>query len=392
MSSRYKVDPPLPHPDGASTALSGFIDWGTTAIEAYLHIVGPGGTVPDFLTQLAGDRQVLTIDHASSAVTVTDYKDLAQQLDSAKTQIQVSDRDVGTSTASVSVLLGEVSSDIDHYVTELRVTLQNTPPAIRPKPSIDDPYPSKYLPAGVETSLMSAIAGAVGKTHDRVLKAIAEMKTRAGGISDQVSAPVGSDASLPAGSGGGVVMPSMSRGGSDRLYGGSGSQKLGKAGFPRNQPIDDEQPVDPQEIYSYLRGKYKLTHNEAVAILGNMQVESGLKPGNENKQEGAIGLIQWEGGRDDNLQAFAGARVRDWRAQVDFMMYELNGSESAAFAGFRERAALSPAEGAAYFDEFYERSKGTTRQERIGYAMAFAKSLADTPTRGPSTRGPSAMV
>ena len=96
-----------------------------------------------------------------------------------------------------------------------------------------------------------------------------------------------------------------------------------------------------------------------------------------NAGEGAIGLIQWEGPRRVALENYAhqqGRPVTDWKLQVDFMMHELQTSESGAWAKIQR--AQTPGEVAAAFDKYYERSAGTSRGERVANAENIHRTIA----------------
>ncbi|NUS42467.1 MAG: hypothetical protein HOQ24_02040 [Mycobacteriaceae bacterium] len=126
------------------------------------------------------------------------------------------------------------------------------------------------------------------------------------------------------------------------------------------------------EMYRYLVAK-GFTPAQAAGILGNIHVESGFNARAYNRREGAFGLCQWRGARLANLQNFAraqGKSVADWRVQLDFVSHELNGSH--AGAGARLAAAGTPAQAAAVFDQYYERSSGHARGRRIAAANAIA--------------------
>lgn len=126
-------------------------------------------------------------------------------------------------------------------------------------------------------------------------------------------------------------------------------------------------------ILAYLRGPLGLPPAQAAAVAGNFQVESGLDPTAENANEGAIGLAQWEGSRRTTLQQFAASRgtsETDLTTQLDFLGSELHGSEAGAFQQLM--AATDPASAAAAFDQFYERSDGSSRATRVADAQAIA--------------------
>lgn len=138
--------------------------------------------------------------------------------------------------------------------------------------------------------------------------------------------------------------------------------------------------VPPEKIYERLRS-HGLTHEQAVGILGNLQVEApGLNTGALYAAEGSYGLAQWRGSRLDGLYDFAAAHplgagkdpraaAAMWEIQVDYIAHELQTSESRAYGYLR--GADTPAEAAAVFDEYYERSSGVHRGQRIGYANGY---------------------
>ncbi|MER7452026.1 phage tail tip lysozyme [Nocardia beijingensis] len=369
MTERYEV-PKMPYPEGASEGLKHFIEWGRSAIQALVEVLGSGDTsVPDYAKQLEGDGKVVDIDEQSGSVMVKDYDALAKTVDAAKKKIHVSDRGVDTSAFATSKIVSNAFGDIKDNVAELKTTLENAPEPIRPKPTKENPHPAPYLSADANASLMSAVSKAVDKTYDEVVDAHDKIEQQAHKIGGSAPSYKGSGAPTTTGYSG----PS---------YNGSGpgsADYSSYAGSAANaEPITSGQKAKAEEIYHYLRDKYGLTHNEAVAILGNMQIESSFNTGAYNSKEGAVGLIQWEGGRDDALRAYAGKNVGSWKKQVDFMMHEMTTSESSAYAKFKAAAARSPSAGAAAFDQYYERSAGTSRQKRMDAAEAFADSISDT--------------
>lgn len=125
------------------------------------------------------------------------------------------------------------------------------------------------------------------------------------------------------------------------------------------------------QITAFLAAK-GLTPAQVAGVAGNLQIESGLNPRAYNAREGAIGIAQWEGARDDRLRAFAAARGLDpngLAAQLLFLWDELTGTESRALAALRK--TTTPAEAAAVFDQTFERSAGTSRGARIAAAEAI---------------------
>lgn len=74
----------------------------------------------------------------------------------------------------------------------------------------------------------------------------------------------------------------------------------------------------------------------AAAIMGNMAIESGFNPGIKQDGGGGFGLCQWDD-RKDSLAQFASSKGKpadDLETQVEFIKYELQGSESGAASAF----------------------------------------------------------
>ncbi len=154
----------------------------------------------------------------------------------------------------------------------------------------------------------------------------------------------------------------------------------------KGQPIGPGETVQAKQIYDYMTEKYGLSPAVASGILGNMMTESSFKTNAHNAAEGAIGLCQWEGGRRTELEHFAAAQgkpVTDWHTQVDFMMHELKGSESGAFAKLQH--AQTPQQAAAIFDQYFERSSGEARGQRMANAENLYHKVS---TPNPHTPAP----
>lgn len=127
---------------------------------------------------------------------------------------------------------------------------------------------------------------------------------------------------------------------------------------------------------------------QAAGMAGNWQVESGpnLDPTAWNPREGALGIGQWEGGRLVALKGYAaahGTAATDLNTQVDFAVNELHTSESNAYR--KLMATSDPGSAAAAFDQYYERSSGASRAQRVANAQAIAAGHPNT--GGPATGG-----
>jgi hypothetical protein len=139
-------------------------------------------------------------------------------------------------------------------------------------------------------------------------------------------------------------------------------------------------------VLSFLQGK-GLTPAQAAGVAGNLQVESGVNidPAASNAREGAVGIAQWEGGRRAALDAFAartGGSETDLGTQLNYLWSEFQGPESSAYR--KLLATNDPASAAAVVDQFYERSSGAARAQRVADAQAIYNGQ---PAGGSSTGG-----
>lgn len=117
------------------------------------------------------------------------------------------------------------------------------------------------------------------------------------------------------------------------------------------------------------------TPAQAAGIVGNLQEESGinLNPASVGDSGSAIGVAQWHSDRQANFEKFAGKPLSQAtrEEQLAFVNYELtSGSEKEA--GDLLKTAKTPAEAAAIVDQYYERSSGEARRNRIAKANALA--------------------
>lgn len=131
-------------------------------------------------------------------------------------------------------------------------------------------------------------------------------------------------------------------------------------------------PSNLDTITAFLRGK-GLSPAQVAGVEGNLQVESNFNPAAANPKEGAIGIAQWEGGRRTALQNYAratGGSETDLNTQLGFLWSELTGSESNAYTQLLATSSASAA--ATVFDQYYERSSGSSRQKRVDAANAIA--------------------
>lgn len=103
--------------------------------------------------------------------------------------------------------------------------------------------------------------------------------------------------------------------------------------------------ASPQGIYQGLKSR-GMSPLLAAAFVGNIGQESGFDPAVVNPI-GAAGLVQWLDGRRQRLNTFAATKGTHWTdvdTQLDFILHELNGSESAAYSRIKAAEATGSLE------------------------------------------------
>ncbi len=120
------------------------------------------------------------------------------------------------------------------------------------------------------------------------------------------------------------------------------------------------------------------TPEQAAGLVANLQAESydHIDPAAFNAKEQAYGIAQWRGPRKRDFEREMGRPIKGSSLddQLKFVQWELNNTEKRA--GRRLKQAATAAEAAAIVDEFYERSAGIHRQERIALANSLMTAFA----------------
>lgn len=127
------------------------------------------------------------------------------------------------------------------------------------------------------------------------------------------------------------------------------------------QPMEGETGNIQADIYNRYR-QNGLSDVEAAGMTGNIGAESSFSTTvTSGDGYGSRGLVQFTGDRlngEKGLLKFAenrGLDPWDWRTQVDFSVWELHNTESAALEAMRARPDATPAEMAKIIRETYER-------------------------------------
>lgn len=128
-------------------------------------------------------------------------------------------------------------------------------------------------------------------------------------------------------------------------------------------------------------------------IMMNGHDESGFNPAAVGDNGNALGILQWNGPRKRALEDFAasmGASPTDPLIQAKFTLYELNGSERAAYA--RMLATKTPGEAGAAFVNFYERPAEEHRARReasyLGGSTAWQGAMGGAAGQGNALAAP----
>lgn len=352
------VDTSLPsRPD--APILNAFISHFEVVLTKLVKAVGDGSAKSITVAGLdgMGESQLKESD------LVTKYHAQQDQATKYRTDLNSLDSNVAQIAAKSADVSNTVTTEVDNLVDTVKGIVDAVP-------NLTD----VALPRSIDLQItaIDKIDKEVGKTAKAVSDAYDELDEHAGKITDPESDHSGS---APNSIGSGNSFPAYSgSGGNSR----NTSGPAGLGGSASAQPFGAGQKVKAGEIYRYLLEK-GFTPAQAAGILGNMQVESGFDTGAYNPGEGAIGLCQWEGGRRTALENFAAndpehRSVTDYKLQVDFMVSELKGSESNAYSHLTSAGSAGAA--AAAFDQYYERSSGEARGQRVANANSIASNMA----------------
>lgn len=146
---------------------------------------------------------------------------------------------------------------------------------------------------------------------------------------------------------------------------------------------DSNIDVVAEKVYSFLSNR-GMPDFQIFGILGNMKAESNMDPAAEqvpnDPDRGGKGLVQWDD-RKYNLYAYAEQEGKTWQdpdLQIQFMWYELNGSEYNAYQ--RLQKTQNTKDAALVFHRYYERSADTPEMEkrRVTYALEYQRQFGES--------------
>jgi hypothetical protein len=142
------------------------------------------------------------------------------------------------------------------------------------------------------------------------------------------------------------------------------------------QPFEGETGNIQADIYNRYR-QNGLSDVEAAGMTGNIGAESSFNTTvTSGDGYGSRGLVQFTGDRlngEKGLLKFAESRGLDpwdWRTQVDFSVWELHNTESAALEAMRAHPDATPAEMAKIIREYYERPDPAVARDNVRAEIA----------------------
>lgn len=142
------------------------------------------------------------------------------------------------------------------------------------------------------------------------------------------------------------------------------------------QPFEGETGNIQADIYNRYR-QNGLSDVEAAGMTGNIGAESSFNTTvTSGDGYGSRGLVQFTGDRlngENGLLKFAernGLDPWDWRTQVDFSVWELHNTESAALEAMRAHPEATPAEMAKIIREYYERPDPAVARDNVRAEIA----------------------
>ena len=146
-----------------------------------------------------------------------------------------------------------------------------------------------------------------------------------------------------------------------------------ESGTDSGKSADDIGGKGKEKVWKFLKAK-GLSDDQAAAIMGNLEQESGLDPTAVNGESGAFGIAQWMGSRKAGLDAFAkkeGKKNTDLDVQLDYLWQEMQGSEKQNLGRFNKANSIGDA--TTFFANDFERmgADEAMMSTRISNAKAF---------------------
>lgn len=149
--------------------------------------------------------------------------------------------------------------------------------------------------------------------------------------------------------------------------------KVGGAGVTPSTGITAKSETGrPEEAQAFFESK-GWSKEQAAGIVGNLFVESGLRTDAIGDGGKAYGIAQWHPDRQLRFQQVYGKPIKEssFNEQLEYVNWELNNSEKRA--GQLLRNTSTAEEAAAVVDQYYERSSGAAREQRMANAGSIIR-------------------
>ncbi|MEU7630775.1 phage tail tip lysozyme [Nocardia sp. NPDC049220] len=303
------------------------------------------------------------------AVMIDKYKDHQDEMQKATSGIQRQDDGIIMKTAGIGDAVTNAYGAIDTSVGELNTKIDASFKAVRTVTDKDGTT-HQELPKEIIDGLFKGVWSTVDTTYKEV-----------NGVSDQAAATaLKIDGDQPAYTPTGGTTPiststSTSTGSGTTGSGYSGTTPwTGRSGSMGTAIIPTGDKPDALSMMKYLIDTYHFTPAQAAGIVANAKFESGFDLSATGDNGTAKGLFQWRFGRLSGLHDFAskeGENIGDWRTHLDYMVQELRGGDyqranTAVNANRNDPRAVAEA-----FDRYYEKSSGSTINDRREYAAGL---------------------
>ncbi|WP_067476744.1 phage tail tip lysozyme [Nocardia amamiensis] len=341
-------------------------------IQTQIKLLGSGAPskAPD-LRQLLRDQGIAKPEDQSTLVDK--YGDNEDEVRNAMSGISRSDDGIVVKTAGIGEVVTKAYGAIDTSVGQLNGKIDAAHKQVRTKTDSEgNPVRDAHgnvqqeLPKEIINGLFTGVWDTLNTTFNQVR-----------GVSDRAAAEAldigGDEPSFNSKTGGTPPVPPPTSG-----YNGNTPwtpESMGTAIIP-----SEDKPT-AMAMMEYLIKQHHFTPAQAAGIVANAKFESGFRVDATGDNGTAKGIFQWRFDREAGLRTFAsrpGESLGDWRTHVDYMVQELRGGNYQRADSLISSNRNDPRAVAAAFDEHYERSSGSTINDRRDYAAGLLKEWNDS--------------
>ncbi|WP_040782691.1 phage tail tip lysozyme [Nocardia pneumoniae] len=341
-------------------------------IQTQVQLLGSGtpSKAPD-LRQLLRARGIAKPEDQSTMIDR--YGDNKDKMENVTSGINRKDDGIVVQTAGIGEVVTKAYGAIDTAVGELNGKIDASHNAVRTvtektgEPETDEHgNVKKELPKEIINGLFTGVWSTLNTTY-----------TQVSGVSDQAAAAAlqirGDEPSFTPTSGNNnsgiqpVSYPTSGYNGTTPWTRNSGS--MGTAIIPTA-----DKP-DAMAMMEYLINTHHFTPAQAAGIVANAKFESGFRVDATGDDGTAKGIFQWRFDREAGLRTFAskpGESLGNWETHVDYMAQELRTDPAYQRAEtLIDSNPNDPRAVAEAFDRYYEKSSGSSINDRREYAAGL---------------------